>query len=312
MRRIFQNMKARNDTRIRDVPALKLKISVVIPTYNRAYCLRRAVNSVLAQNYDCREIIVVDDGSEDDTPALIHSMQKENANCPYLRYIPIAHAGVSRARNTGIQSASGEWIAFLDSDDYWLEDKLRKQVDYLSENRLYRVCHTDEIWIKNSIRINQGKKHRKYEGWFFRPSLRLCLISPSSVLIHRDVFAQIGFFDEDFSYVEDFELWLRITARFPVGFINEKLVVKTGGHPDQLSKKIVGIEKYRMQALKKLILNGFLDSVQVAQAAAVYFSKAEIYIRGCERRGKSEEIAQIRRDMLKVASRTGMDCIQKR
>jgi len=298
-------MKRRENTYAQRVSESNPKISVVIPTYNRAYCLKRAIYSVLAQNYDCIEIIVVDDGSNDDTPEVIHSIQKETADPMNLRYIHIEHAGVSTARNTGIQSADGEWIAFLDSDDYWLEDKLRKQVEYLSENSMYRVCHTDEIWIKNGIRINQGKKHRKYEGWFFSPSLHLCLISPSSVLIHKDVFSEVGIFDEEFPYVEDFELWLRITDRFPVGFVNEKLVVKTGGHLDQLSRKIEGIEKYRMNALKKLILNSFFSEEHIAEAAAVYSRKAEIYIKGCERRGKCEEITKVRRDMLKVQACMG-------
>ncbi len=286
-------------------------ISVVVPTYNRAYCLKRAVDSVYSQSYKNLEVIVVDDGSDDDTQTLIDSMQERTSFYFNLRYIRIAHAGVSRARNTGIQAAAGEWIAFLDSDDYWLEGKLKKQLDYLSEKGEYRVCHTDEVWIKNGRRINQGKKHRKYEGWFFNPSLKLCLISPSSVLIHKDVFAEVGIFDEGFAYVEDFELWLRITARFPVGFVSEKLVVKTGGRSDQLSKRIGGIEKYRMQALKKLILNGFFDREQMEKAKAVYFSKAEIYIKGCERRNRGEEIARIRHDMQNVAGRTGASAIQE-
>jgi len=304
-------MKETKSTPCGKIPEPNPRISVVIPTYNRAYCLKRAVDSVFSQDYQNLEVIVVDDGSDDDTPAIIDSMQKQRALYFNLRYIPIIHAGVSRARNTGIRAAAGEWIAFLDSDDYWLEGKLKKQLNYLSKKKEYRICHTDEIWIKNGRRINQGKKHRKYEGWFFSPSLHLCLISPSSVLIHKDVFSEVGLFDESFPYVEDFELWLRITARFTVGFINEKLVVKTGGHSDQLSKRISGIEKYRMQALKKLILNGFFDRERIEEAATVYFRKAEIYIEGCERRGKSEEIARIRQDIHKVALRANVNLLQE-
>ena len=212
-------------------------ISVIIPTFNRAYLLDRAIKSVLSQTYNNYEIILVDDGSEDKTSEVIESFGK------HVRFFRIPHSGVSKARNTGIENAKGDWISFLDSDDYWLPQKLEKQMDYLDDNPEYRVCHTDEIWIKNGTRINQGKKHIKHAGWFFLPSLSLCLISPSTVIIHREVLDNVGNFDEDFEYVEDYELWLRITSKYPIGYIGEKLIVKTGGHSDQLSKRIDSIEK---------------------------------------------------------------------
>ena len=263
-------------------------VSVIIPTFNRAYVLRRAVESVLSQSYREYEIIIVDDGSTDDTARVLGHFKKR------VRAFYSPHSGVSKARNTGIEKAEGEWISFLDSDDYWFSEKLEKQMSYLKNNPQYRVCHTDEIWIKNGKRINQGKKHKKNEGWFFSPSLRLCLISPSTVVIHREVFDKIGKFDENFEFVEDYELWLRITSQYPIGFIREKLVVKTGGHPDQLSRRINGIEKYRIDALEKLILKGNLKLEYLNESIEMYKKKCAIYISGCIKRGKQEEIDRIK------------------
>lgn len=260
-------------------------VSVIIPAYNRAYCLGRTIDSVLSQSYRDFELIVVDDGSEDNTFQLIDSYGGA------IKYIKIPHSGVSRARNAGIENSCGEWLAFLDSDDYWLPQKLEKQIRYLSANPQYLICHTDEIWVKNGIRINQGKKHRKYPGWFFSPSLHLCLISPSSVIIHRKVLEDVGCFDESLPFAEDYELWLRITSSYQTGYINEKLIVKTGGHPDQLSGMIDGIEKYRLIALEKLIKSGRLKKRFLMEAVDVYSRKSKIYCAGCRKRGKYEEVS---------------------
>ncbi len=266
-------------------------ISVIIPTFNRADMLRKAVESVLAQGHPPLVLIVVDDGSVDGTGQYIDSL--ENA----VRYIKIPHSGVSRARNAGIEASRAEWIAFLDSDDYWLPQKLRRQVLYLKEHPDFCVCHTDEIWIKNGVRINQGKKHRKKEGWFFIESLDLCLISPSSVMIHKSVFERVGRFDESFDSVEDYDLWLRITSRYPVGFVDEKLVVKTGGHSDQLSARIEGIEGYRIRALEKLLQDKTLRADFYRAAVRVYEKKCGVYLSGCRKRGREEEARRVRNRM---------------
>lgn len=286
----------------------KINVSVIIPAYNRAYCLSRAIDSVLSQSYRDFELIVVDDGSEDSTSRLLDSYGDT------VRYIKISHSGVSRARNTGIEISCGEWLAFLDSDDYWLPQKLEKQIQYLLSNHQYLICHTDEIWIKNGIRINQGKKHMKYEGWFFSPSLHLCLISPSSVMIHRRILEDVGCFDETLPFAEDYELWLRITSKYPVGYIKEKLVVKTGGHSDQLSGMIDGIEKYRLIALEKLIKSGKLNNRFLREAVDVYRKKSKIYCAGCRKRGKYEEalLHEKRLDeVIEIAKKTEAEPVKK-
>ena len=248
------------------------------------FFLKKAIESVLSQTFTDYEIIVVDDGSKDDTAILIDSYRE------YVDFISIPHHGVSRARNVGIERARHPWIAFLDSDDYWLPHKLEKQMEYVKNNPHYKICHSDEIWIKNGVRINPGKKHKKYEGWFFIPSLHICLISPSTVIVHRELFERVDKFDESMKYVEDYDLWLRITSRYPVGYVEEQLVVKQGGHDDQLSKQIDGIEKYRIYALEKLIREGNIRQDFLRQAKEVYKKKCEIYISGCRKRGRLDEI----------------------
>jgi glycosyltransferase involved in cell wall biosynthesis len=254
-------------------------VSVIIPTFNRAQFLERAVASVIDQSYPYIEIIIVDDGSTDETPSLVRALDRD------IHYVATPHRGVSAARNRGMVDARGEWIAFLDSDDYWLTSKIEKQLHYLhtvfpddDAHERYLICHTDEIWMRNGKRINQGKKHVKYAGWFFKPSLNLCLISPSAVIIHRRIFDSVGYFDESFEFVEDYDLWLRITAHYPVGYLNERLTVKQGGHEDQLSGSIDGIEKYRIRSLEKIITSGTIRADYLEEALKVYHRKASIYI----------------------------------
>ncbi len=167
----------------------------------------RALRSVLAQTRPPDEIIVVDDGSEDNTSGMIRS------TFPEITLITQANRGVSAARNVGINRASGEWIAFLDSDDEWQPDKLEKQLLTLAEHPDCPLCHTNEIWIRNGRRVDEGKRHTKSGGRIFKRCLPLCVISPSAAIIRRALFDEIGMFDEDLPVCEDYDMWLRICAR---------------------------------------------------------------------------------------------------
>jgi glycosyltransferase involved in cell wall biosynthesis len=163
-----------------------MKISLIIPTYNRCAPLKRALNSVLQQTLAPDEIIVVDDGSTDDTATMIKK------DFPHVTYLWQENKGVSAARNKGIQHAKSEWLAFLDSDDTWLANKLTLQAQALAQAPTIKVCHTEEIWIRNGIRVNAMNKHKKTGGWIFKHCLPLCAMSPSSIMIHRSIFADIG------------------------------------------------------------------------------------------------------------------------
>jgi glycosyltransferase involved in cell wall biosynthesis len=267
-------------------------VSVIIPVHNRPRAVRRAVLSVLAQRDVQVEVVVVDDGSTDTTPAVLKTLRD-----PRLTVIRQENQGVSAARNRGLRDAQGEMLALLDSDDLWLPQKMTRHLRYHCQGN-WRISQTDEIWIRDGRRIKPGKAHAKREGTFFEAALSMCLISPSCVAFDRSFWEEIGPFDESLPACEDYDLWLRTLIRYPVGLCPEKLVVKTGGHPDQLSRKIVGLDLYRLQALLKLLHSGVLELDQSKQTQDVLQSKAMIYIRGCLKRGKSEEAMRVK-DWLK-------------
>ncbi|MCK9485051.1 MAG: glycosyltransferase [Candidatus Marinimicrobia bacterium] len=223
------------------------KISVIIPTYNREASLGRAIESVLNQTYRNFELIVIDDGSTDDTSRIIRKHKKR------IRYYSQLHSGVSSARNLGLEKSEGTWVAFLDSDDYWLPQKLARQMECLAENPQWLVMQTDEKWIRRGVVVNPMKKHRKYSGWIFPQCLPLCIVSPSAVIVHQKVFNDVGVFDASLPVCEDYDLWLRIALKYEIGLLPEKLIVKTGGHADQLSRKYWGMDRYRVLALEKIL-----------------------------------------------------------
>ena len=263
-------------------------ISVVIPTYNRRDLLKRALVSVFSQSLLPTEVIVIDDGSTDGTELMI---AKE---FPLVRYFRQENAGVSSARNLGIDLAKGDWLAFLDADDEWLPDKLKQQCKALLANSESKICHTEEMWIRNGIRVNPAKKYTKPGGWIFNDCLLLCAISPSTAMIHRSVFEDVGVFDTDFPVCEDYDLWLRITANYPVLLIAEPQIKKYGGHDDQLSQKYWGMDRFRIKALQKIIDSGQLSQENQQSAISLLLTKAQIYLDGAIKREKTEEAEDYR------------------
>lgn len=261
-------------------------VSVIIPTYNRARFLLQAVESVRRQTYEDWELIVVDDGSTESTAAVLKSQAFSD---PRIRYVSQSHSGVSSARNHGLQMARHPWIAFLDSDDLWRPNKLERQVEALKPATHLRIAHTDEIWIRGERRVNPKKIHRKHGGWIYRYCLARCVVSPSSVLIHRSIFDQEGLFDESYPVCEDYELWLRLCCRLPVLLLRDPLTVKRGGHADQLSRSTWGLDRYRLQALLKTWKSGRLTHQQKVWTAREIALKVSILAQGCEKRGKMEE-----------------------
>ena len=242
------------------------KFSVIIPTYNRKNFLIEAVDSVLKQTFKDFEIIIVDDNSSDGTKDIILNRYKDLISSGILRYIYLnRNYGVSKARNVGIINSKGEYIALLDSDDLWKKRKLEKQYEFLEKNKEFFLVHTDEEWYKNGKYLNQKKYHKKKGGDIFDISLERCMISPSSVVINKEfLLNKIGLFDENLPAVEDYDLWLRITAFYEVGYIEEKLVIKRGGHTDQLSTNIKILDKYRVYSMVKL-LNTYYNIIEKAK-----------------------------------------------
>ena len=260
------------------------KVSIIIPTYNRLPMLKEAVDSVLAQNFEDFELIVVDDGSTDGTA---DEMKKYGGRVRFLRHPE--NRGVSAARNRGIMNAKGRYIAFLDSDDLWVKGKLKIQVAFLEDNPHYPICYTDEIWIRRGKRVNPKNKHAKYSGWIFEKCLPLCIISPSSVMMRKILFSKVGLFDEALPVCEDYDLWLRISARFPVFFINRKLIIKRGGHSDQLSQRSWGNDRYRVIALEKVLSEPHLKPEEREMVLEEMKKKCKILSEGFFRRGNEIE-----------------------
>ncbi|MFH1102471.1 MAG: glycosyltransferase [Pseudomonadota bacterium] len=260
-------------------------VSVVIPTFNRGWILKEAIDSVLSQNFDDFELIIIDDGSTDNTRDLLACYGDR------LFVIHQPNKGVSAARNRGISAASGRYIAFLDSDDLWLPNKLLQQLTFFSSNPNALICQTEEIWIRNGIRVNPKKKHRKCSGMIFEQSLPLCLVSPSAVMMERSLFRIIGDFDEDLYACEDYDLWLRVSCRYPIHLIDEPLVIKRSGHRDQLSKSR-GLDRFRIRSLLKILRSDLLSKTQADAARKTLYEKCIIFAGGCSKRGRFDDYRQ--------------------
>jgi len=262
-----------------------MKISVIIPAWNRISVLPRAIDSVLAQTYPPHELLVVDDGSEDGTAEMVRDCYSS------VQLITQSQQGVSAARNKGINQSSGDWIALLDSDDEWLSEKLACQVEALESSAESLFCHTDEIWIRNGKRVNQMKKHRKPEGRIYQQCLPLCCVSPSSALLHKSIFDQVGLFDETFPACEDYELWLRVFSRYDALLVDRPLLNKYGGHSDQLSRAHWGMDRFRVRAINSVLQNIKLEQEDREMSISILQQKCNILALGAEKRQKNDEAA---------------------
>ena len=259
------------------------EISVIIPTYNRCDLLKRAINSVIKQTITPKEIIIVDNGSTDQTYQMVSSL------FPEINYFIEKKRGVSAARNKGILESKSKWIAFLDSDDAWKPTKLEKQMEYSLFNQdKYIIIHTDETWYRNKKFLNQLKKHKKSGVNIFKNSLQLCCISPSSVVLKKQIFDDYGLFDENLEVCEDYDMWIRITAKEEVGFLDSPLVLKYGGHSDQLSKKFWGMDRFRIKSLEKNLKNEHFSKSQKINVLDTLIEKLTIVSDGALKRGNKE------------------------
>jgi glycosyltransferase involved in cell wall biosynthesis len=229
------------------------------------------------------EVIVIDDGSRDGSA-------DELLGLP-LWYVWKENGGISSARNLGISLAKGDFIAFLDVDDLWKKDKLSVQMRLMKEQASL-ISYTDEVWIRNGKKLNQGHRHRKYSGLIYQHCLPLCIISPSSVVIDRQIFDVVGLFDESLPVCEDYDMWLRISCRHPVLFVDRQLIVKQGGHADQLSRRFEAMDRFRIKSLAKVLSQGILTPEQRVSTLAELRKKCAIYAQGARKRGRLEEAVE--------------------
>ena len=164
---------------------------------------------------------------------------------------------------------------------------MSNQLESIKNHPTVRICHSDEIWVRKGLRVNQMKKHQKHGGWIFQYCLPRCVISPSSALVHYSVFEEFGDFDEKLPVCEDYELWLRITSALPVLYIPEALITKFGGHPDQLSHSRWGMDRYRIYSLEKLLAAEVLRPSQEKLALEEILLKLSICLGGAHRRDRN-------------------------
>ena len=278
--------------------------SIIIPTYNRREFLKIAVDSVLSQSFSDYELIVVDDGSTDNTKEIVHSSwliahsrEKHNRqlnagrySLNTVRYIYQSNRGPAAARNRGIKEAKGKFICFLDSDDRFRKQKLEIAYSYINKYPQYRIFHTDEIWYRNGKMLPQKAYHKKPDGYVFRNSLRMCSISISTAVINREVFEKVGLFDENMPACEDYDFWLRAASLYPIKLIPNPLTIKEGGHPDQQSKKFIAMDSFRIYAINKILVSGRLNGEQKKYAVNELKKKCRIYIEGAKKRNKDKEV----------------------
>ncbi len=261
-------------------------VSVIIPVYNRKERIVECVESVLAQSVPAHEIIVVDDGSTDGTPEALKVFGDS------IKVITLdENRGVSCARNVGVKKATGEWIAFLDSDDQWTEKKLECQLKFIESNRFYEIVQSEEVWIRNGKRVNPRHRHTKPEGWIFEPSLKLCIVSPSTALIKKSLLEAYGGFDESLPACEDYDLWLRLSRHHPVGLEGSMTTIKHGGHEDQLSRKYEAMDRFRVKALTKA-LDSESDPACRKEITEVLQEKLNILLQGSLKRDLHEKIEE--------------------
>jgi len=259
------------------------ELSVVIPVCNEEESIGKLITEItdaLGGKYQ-HEIIVVDDGSEDQTASLL------NRYLPQIKIIRQQNRGVSAARNTGIRSATGEWIALLDSDDEWLPQKLEQAERYIQQHPACKIFQTEEIWIRNGRRVNPRNKHKKKDGFIYKESLPLCIVSPSAVVIKRLLFDELGFFDETLPVCEDYDLWLRVARKHKIGLDPLPGIIKYGGHTDQLSGKFWGMDRFRIKAMEKQLSDPELPDEMRIWTLEEIISKLNVLISGYEKRGRN-------------------------
>lgn len=194
------------------------RVSVIIPTYNRAQLVGRAIQSVLNQTYQDFELIVVDDCSTDNTAQIVKGIGDER-----VKYIPHqVNKGASAARNTGIRAARGELIGFLDSDDEWLPEKLQRQVDkFDSASANVGLVYGGYVVIDDETKRTIRQENPSKRGYVFRGILREDFVGSPTPLVKRECFEKVGLFDEEMQFGEDWDMWVRIAQHYEFDFLRE-------------------------------------------------------------------------------------------
>lgn len=253
-----------------------MKVSVIVPTYNRAHLLKKTIDSILNQTYKELELIVVNNCSIDDTEDVVKSFKDDR-----VHYFKNQNNGVIAVnRNFGIKKSSGEYIAFCDDDDVWLHNKLEKQVNYLRDHPEYQLVYSNAVIIdengeqKGLLLIPESFK----EGYIFDELLEDNFMPQSTILVRRTIFEAIGFFSEDphLKAAEDYQYWLKASIRYKVGSLNEPLVMYRI-HPMAESRN-VNRTQLKLKVLASLASDPLLrDNKKVEKKMYDLYAKSAIY-----------------------------------
>ena len=205
--------------------AKKPTVSVIIPTYNRAHLIGRAIKSVLNQTYQDFELIIVDDGSTDNIEDIIRQFQEKDKRIKYIKHDK--NKGASAARNTGIKNSKGKYIAFQDSDDEWFPNKLEKQMKiFKKESPNLGIVYTGFYRIKDSEKkYIPSHEIVKKEGSIYEELLKGNFITTQSILVRKECFKKVGIFDENLPRLQDWELVMRLSKYYDFECIDEPLLI---------------------------------------------------------------------------------------
>lgn len=272
-------------------------VDVIIPTFNRAQVMTRAIDSVLVQTFKDFILHIVDDGSTDDTQAVLEKYK----NHPQVAIHYQDNAGVSSARNLAAKKSNAQWISFLDSDDEWMPNKLEVQMKYLNNHPDIHFLHSEELWIRNGKRVNPKVKHLKSNDNIFERSLDFCIISPSTVILKRELFLKHQGFDTQFVVCEDYDLWLKILLTDAIGFIPTPLIEKHGGHADQLSTKFVAMDYWRILSLINLFKSNDAEENQKELIKNVILKKSELLLKSYIKYENQKSYAEIESALESIA-----------
>ncbi len=220
-------------------------VDVIIPAYERPHLLREAIDSVLAQTLTSLRLIIVDDASP---LPLAEQMHLKDNRVKFLRLA--RNTGPGGARNAGVADGHAPFVAFLDSDDLWVSSKLKKQIAQFTGDPSLQWVHANEEWQRHGKTVLQRSEHRKQGGVFLERAFARCLIANSAVMFRRSFYEKHSGFNAHFPVCSDFELWLRMLADTPVGFMDEALVIKRAGDWQQVSST-PETDRYRVLALHR-------------------------------------------------------------
>lgn len=235
------------------------KVSVVITCYNYGRYIDFCLRSVLSQTYNNYEILVIDDGSTDNT----RDCMLRYSDFPNIKYVYQENKGQAKAKNNGIQHATGEYIAFLDADDLWVKDKLEKQIRLFENSRVgvvySRAYHIDDIGLRlrrDPLIKYLTPRSGKVTNWLFLDNF----VYFSSSIVRNQCFEDFGVFDESLQMGIDWDLWLRVSTKYDFDFVDEELLGYRVGHTGQMSKNLSVRQACSDQIMKKF-LNLYPDAV---------------------------------------------------